>query len=136
MAKLGLFNDAQQRWFRFDVDTEVLIRFLSREELTAIIKKAAKRAKLSGADSDQLANIMTGKAAVLGWRKITNQDHPGFLDGQGAPIPFTPENRDLLMRRCREFSNFVNETAIDSAGFLADADDVDEEEDLDEAKNE
>ena len=131
MARIGLFNAEQTRWLRFDSDTEIQIRFLNKEDLAAITKKAVKRAKMTGEDLDRISNQMVGEAAVKGWRNSDNHDHPGLLDAEGAQIPFTPGNRDLLMRYCREFANFVNEAAIDSQRFIEQGADTDEEDELD-----
>ncbi len=136
MARIGLFNAEQTRWLRFDSDTEICIRFLNKEDLTEITKKAIKRAKMTGADHDRVSNQLVGAAAVKGWRNAKNHNHPGLLNADGAPIPFTDENRDMLMRYCREFSNFVNDAAIDSKRFLEQEEEAAEEAELvEELKN-
>lgn len=122
MARLGVFSDKPRKWFPFDEDTEVNIEFLSKDRILEIQKRAAKQAKLSGGDLEILTNKLIGEATVKGWRKASDHNHPGLLDAAGNSIPFTPENRDMLMKCCREFSNFVNDASIDSHGFLAEED--------------
>lgn len=118
MAKIGIFDKQKQQWVQIDEDTEVLIRFVDKEELNALNRKADKTARLAKGDVSVIGNRLLGEVAVFGWRKMSDHNHPGLLDAKGNPIPFTDENRNMLMKRCREFSNFVNETAIDSAVFL------------------
>lgn len=132
MAKIGVFSGKQRKWFPFDEDTEIQIEFLSKDKIVELQKKGAKQAKLSGGDVDVITNRLIGEAAVKGWRKTTDQNHPGLLDADGNPITFTPENRDLLMKCCREFSNFVNEASIDSHGYLEEDTEAAE---IDAAKN-
>lgn len=118
MAKIGIFDEQKQQWVQIDEDTEVLVRFVDKEELNALNRKADKTARLTKGDVSVIGNRLLGEVAVFGWRKITDHSHPGLLDANGNPIPFTTQNRDMLMKRCREFSNFVNETAIDSSVYL------------------
>lgn len=120
MAKIGVFSGKQRKWYPFDEDTEILIEFLTKDRIVELQKKGAKQAKLSSGDVDVITNRMIGEAAVHGWRHTKNHSHPGLLDADGNAIAFTAENRDMLMKCCREFSNFVNEIAIDSRGFLED----------------
>lgn len=120
MARLGLFEGKQQKYMDFDSDTEVLIAFLDKEQIMAIRKKGSKQARLSGGDEDVITNRLIGEAACLGWRKKTDHNHPGLLTSTGVAIPFSNENRDMLMKKSREFSNFVNDAAMDSIAFLED----------------
>jgi hypothetical protein len=127
MAKALIYDSERKRWIQFDEDTEVLLRFADKAKVGEIMKKAAKRAKLSGGDVDAIANQMVGEYIVLGWRHIDQEkhpDHPGFTDMAGNPLPFTAETRDRFMKKWREFSNFVNENGIDSAAFADDAEDA------------
>jgi len=117
MARALIFDEPKQKWVQFDEDTEILINFIDKVKLGEMMKKAGKRARLSGGDADVILNQITGEETVLGWRNINDHTHPGFVDQQGNPLPFAAKNRDLFMRKWREFSNFVNETAVDSKLF-------------------
>lgn len=136
MAKIGIFDEQKQQWVQIDEDTEVLIRFVDKEELNALNRKADKTARLTKGDVSVIGNRLLGEVAVFGWRKLSDHNHPGLLDAKGNPIPFTAENRNMLMKRCREFSNFVNETAIDSSVFLEmETEKKDQQADQAETKN-
>ncbi|MEM4368374.1 MAG: hypothetical protein QXO21_05145 [Candidatus Anstonellales archaeon] len=126
MGKLGIFDEEKTKWIQFDEDTEVLLKFVSKEELKKISIKAERASRLSGVDPSDVANIQLGRTAVLGWRKIDNHNHPGLIV-KGQPFPYTKENVDLLMTKSLEFSKFVNENAINSRIFL--------EEEEEEEKN-
>jgi len=128
MGTIAIFDDERTKWIQYDEDAEVLIRFVGREELRKIQRKAEKTANLTGADANDIANQKLGRAAVLGWRKIGDNNHPGLIV-KGEPLPFTPENIDMLMRRSLEFSRFVNDNSIDSKQFL------EEEKEKKESKN-
>jgi len=128
MGEIGIFDDERKKWIQFDEDTEVLIRFIDRRELRKIQSKAEKTARLTGADADEIANRYLGRSAVLGWRKINDHSHPGLMI-QGRPLPYTPENVDMLMTRSLEFSKFVNEHCVNSKIFLQ------EDEEIEEVKN-
>lgn len=117
MGQLGVFETERIKWFPFDEDTEVGIKHIGKEELEKIKGKAVKAAKLAGADITAVMNQRLGKAAVLGWRKVEEPEHPGFIIN-GQPFPFNDANRDFLMSKSLEFSNFVNETAINSREYL------------------
>lgn len=117
MGKLGIFDEEMTRWIQFDEDTEVLIRFVGKEGLRKIFKKAEKTAKLTGADSTELSNRELGRLCVLGWRKIDDHNHLGLVV-KGQPLPFSPDNIDMLMKRSLAFSKFVNENAPDEKLFL------------------
>ena len=117
MARLGLFTSEKKRTVQFDADTEVLIKHIDKEALSEISRKAGKAARLSGGDAKEIFNQRLGRAAVLGWRKIGDHNHPGLIvDDQ--PFAFTEANLDLLMKKSLEFSAFVNEEATDSVSFL------------------
>ena len=132
MARIGMFDGRQQKWIDFDADTEVLVAFLDKEQIMALRKKGAKQARLSGGDVDVITNRLIGEAGCLGWHKKTDHNHPGLLTAKGVAIPFNDAKRDMLMKGCREFSNFINDTAMDSAEFLEE--EIDPAE-LDAAKN-
>ena len=128
MGKLGIFNDERSKWIQFDEDTEVLVRFIGRQELRKMQRKAEKTANLIGVDVNDILNQKLGRAAVLGWRKMNDHKHPGLII-KDQPLPYTPENIDMLMTRSLEFSKFVNDNAVDSKLFL------EEEKETEETKN-
>jgi hypothetical protein len=117
MAKLGIFTSERKKWIQYDEDTEVLICFIGKQELNEIGNKARKQAKLSNIEVGPIINQRLGKAAVLGWRKLGDPSHPGFVVND-QPLPFTPENVSMLMAKSLNFSNFVNENAINENEFL------------------
>lgn len=125
MARVAIFQGDKKRWAQYDQDTEVLMRYIGKKELSEISQKAQKAARLSDADVKELFNLRLGRAAVLGWRKIEDHDHPGLVLGD-APLPFTPQNLDLLMEHSLEFSGFVNVAAIDAKSFLDETDEAQE----------
>lgn len=124
MGKIGIFDEDRTRWVEFDEDTEIRIRFVGKEELARIHRKAAKKARLSGADASEIQNRELGRVAVLGWRNVDDHDHPGLIVND-QPLEFTQENLDMLMKRSLEFSAFVNQQCVDSRAFL----EAEEEED-------
>lgn len=118
MAKLGIFDETPKRFIQFDEDTEVLLSYLGKEEALELSKQVDKIVSRTGADRVKVWNQKLGEQAVHGWRHLQNHDLPGFTYPDGRPIPFTPENRDLLMKSCREFSVFVGEQVIDARVFM------------------
>ncbi len=125
MAKVAIFEGERKKWIQYDADTEVLIKLIGKEELRDIMNKATKSARLTGVDISDFADARLCKAAVLGWRKIDDHDHPGLLFGeQEQPLPFTPENVSMLMKKSITFSKFVNEHAMNEAGFLQEDEDT------------
>lgn len=115
--ELGIFDEEKTKWIQYDEDTEVCIKHTGKEVLKAINTKAAKIAKLTGADYGGVNNKLLGRATVHGWRKIDDHNHPGLMLKK-QPLSFTPENIDMLMKKSLEFSNFVNENCLDSKLFL------------------
>ncbi len=116
MSELDIFTEERKKWIQFDKDTEVLIKNIGKEELNAISKKARKESGLSGMDVSAVINRRFAIAAVHGWRKIGEHEHPGLTIG-GKPLAFTPENLSMLMAKSLRFSNFVNASAVDSDEF-------------------
>jgi hypothetical protein len=117
MGKIGIFDEEQSKWIQFDNDTEVLMQLATKSDLRKINQKAAKRAKLTGENAGDISDCLLGRAVVKSWRKITDYGHPGLIVN-GQPLPFTPENIDMLMRKSIKFSRFVNETCIDEDEFI------------------
>lgn len=117
MAELGIFDEEKIRWMQFDEDTEIQIRCIGKESLTAISRKSEKAARLSGSDSGDIFNQILGEKAVLGWRNIFNHEHPGLVL-QKQPLPFSEQNRNMLMKKSIEFSSFVNSNCTNSRLFL------------------
>lgn len=118
MAKIAMFDDEQRRWLRFDEDTELLIRYLDKAAGLELSKKADKISARTGMPHIECWNRLLAETCLLGWRKTDDHDHPGLTTPNGVPIPFTPENRDRLMKGCREISLFVSENAINAGVFL------------------
>lgn len=117
MGEIGTFNEDKSRWIQFDNDTEVQIRHIGRQELKALQRKADKVARMSDVDATDYFNGRLGRAAVLGWRKIKDHNHPGFVR-TGEPMVFNEDNLDKFMNEWLDFSNFVNTHAIDTKMFL------------------
>jgi hypothetical protein len=118
MAELALFDDLQKRWVQFDEDTEFQVSYLSKEEALELNKEVDKIVSRTGSDRSVVWNQKLGQRTLHGWRKVTDHDHPGLKFPSGQPIPYTPANRDMLMKRSREVSIFVGETVIDAQVFL------------------
>lgn len=118
MAKVGIFEEAPKKWFTFDSDTEVLIQYVDKESLSKLIKRAGEVAQKLSTPQGVAYDMFLGKAAVHGWRKEKDHNHPGFTMPDGSALPFTAESRNLLMTRYREFSEFVYQKATSTAGFL------------------
>jgi len=90
-------------------DAEITLRYVSREELREITKKATKitwnRKHEPKEEFDPVqADLLLGRAAVRGWKGLTME---------GEEFPYSPENCDLLMRKWTEFARFVSETCMD-----------------------
>jgi len=118
MAELDIFKEAPEKWFPYDADTEVLIQYQGKKVLNKILSKASEVERKTGAPgaSRAIANKLTGRVAVKGWRKKTDHDHPG-LTISGEPVPFTPANIDMLMTESTDFSSFVNHKCVESDAF-------------------
>jgi hypothetical protein len=123
MAELDIFETAPKKWIMFDSDTEVLIQYLSKEVLNKIADKSAEIARKSRISSDVIANKLTGRKTVLGWRKKLDHGHPGLM-ANGVPVPFNAQNVDMLMTKSIDFSRFVNVKCIES-GLFRDEIDID-----------
>jgi len=93
----------------FIEDSEVVLRYVSAEELQQIAKKATtvtwdrKNEPKEELDPIQI-QVLMGRAAVRGWKGLTME---------GEEFPYSPENCDLLMRKWTEFARFVSETCMD-----------------------
>ncbi|MDO8282700.1 MAG: hypothetical protein Q7U10_08810 [Thermodesulfovibrionia bacterium] len=117
MAKINLTDGDKNKWFQYDIDTEVCLRLMSKAELRAINKQAKKNSGLTSADQDEIADKKLGREAVIGWRKMADHNHPGFILN-GEPLSFTPINIDLLMTKSFKFSKFVNEMCVSEDEFI------------------
>ena len=115
MEVRALVTQPKKTWVEF-LDTEVLLEFLSVDELDAIRKNnttytfqssRGQSGKIEKTDSEGLV-LELGEKAVKDWKGITLE---------GKPLPFTPENRDLLMTKWPQFSSFVAEASTDIAVF-------------------
>ena len=120
MAKIGVFETSPRKWFPFDSDTEVNIEYIDKARVNTILMNGAEAAKKMKAKSGAIQDVYLGKAAVHGWRKVGGENHPGFLLPNGDPIPFSPENRNMLMTKSQQFSEFVYRTCTDENKFLED----------------
>ena len=118
MGKVAIFDDEQVRTFEFDEDTDVDLLFLTKEDALKLSKEVEKIVNRTGGDFSVIWNQKLGEKVIRGWRNRFNADHPGFVMPDGAPIQFTPENRDMMMKRNREFSLFVGENAVNAKEFI------------------
>lgn len=118
MAKVAIFDEEQVKTFEFDEDTDVDLKYLTKEEARELNKAVEKIVNRTGTDWSVVWNQKLGEAVVKGWRHRTIADHPGFTLPDGTPISFTPENRDMMMKHCREFSLFVGENTVNAKEFL------------------
>jgi len=115
----GLKSEELSAWIQFDDDTEVLISYVSRQDLRALNKKAtvtayARHQKTKEYDP-KTADMLLGRSAVKDWRALPGR--PGFTM-KGEPYPYSQENCDFLMENYNEFANFVNEQAIEFSNFV------------------
>lgn len=98
-------------WVSYGADAKVLLRYIPRDELIAISKKATKKG--FGSQPDQFdaleSNKLTGRAAVRDWE--------GFTVG-GNPFPYNAANCDLLMTKSYDFSAFVNDRCVEISNFM------------------
>jgi hypothetical protein len=105
----ALKRDDFEVWVRFADDAEVLIRYLSPEDLREIAKKATriswdrKHRKVDEVDVME-SNRLLGRTAVRNWKGITME---------GKEFAYTPGNCDFLMQRWHEFSKFVGDACVD-----------------------
>ncbi len=128
MAKVGIFKQTPEKYFDYEDDTEVLLRYVSKDAMSEVIKKADSAAKKLGTSSSKLYDIFLARAAVIGWRKkgpvpdeaFVSGFHPGLVMPDGAPFPYTPENRDAVSAQDRAFSAFVLHKSTDAVGFMDD----------------
>ena len=100
-------------WVPFGKDGRVLIRYVAREELRNIEKKATERFLFEGqvvTEVDEIKkNVLVGRAAVKGWEALTVK-HEDF--------PYSPENCEMLMRRSYDFSDLVNIACVNVRAFI------------------
>lgn len=118
MAKIGVFQTNPRKWFPYDSDTEILIEYLDKSRVNTILMNGAESAKKMKAKSSPIQDVFLGKAAIHGWRNTKDENHPGLLLPNGDPIQFTPENRNMLMAKSQQFSEFVYRTCTDENNFL------------------
>ncbi len=101
-----------EAWIPFGED-EVLIRYISRDELKEIAKKAKKVSFVNHQKVEEFddikADMLLGRAVVRDWKGFTMK---------GEPFPCTPENIDFLMRKWNAFARFVNEASVDLSLFM------------------
>ena len=119
MDLTGLKNDTLTAWIPFDDDTEVLVAYVSREDLRELKKRATSvrfvRHQKSEETDSREADRLLGRKAVRDWRALPGRS--GFtMDGES--FLYSPENCDFLMERFNEFANFVNEKSIEFSAFV------------------
>ncbi len=118
MAKVAIFSEEQIKTFEYDEDTDVDLAYLTKEAAIKLNKEVDKIVNRTGADWSVVWNQKLGEAVVRRWYHRTDPDHPGFALPDGTPLPFNAENRDMMMKRCREFSMFVGENTVNATEFL------------------
>lgn len=118
MAQIGIFEKAPQKWIQYDEDTEVLLEYVDKEALTKLMKQANEAAQKLKMPQGTVYDMFLGKKAVHGWRNIKDHSHPGLLLPNLQPIAHTPENRNLLMTKSRDFSEFVFQKSTNATIFL------------------
>ena len=118
MARVAIFDEEQIKTFEYDADTNVDMAYLTKEEAVKLNKDVDKIVSRTGSDWSLVWNQKLGERVVKGWHHRTDSNHPGFVMPDNSPIPFTPENRDMMMKRNREFSLFVGQNAVDAQIFL------------------
>lgn len=103
-----LKKDSLEVWVPFGDDAEVLVRYVCREELQKISKKARKTTYQNHQKVEEFdpleADKLLGRAAIKDWKGFT-QD--------GEPFPCTPDNIDLMMTKWNAFAKFVNDVCVD-----------------------
>lgn len=88
----------------------ISIRYLARDRFSEVVQKATKityhpKTHQREEKSDYAeASRLIGEAAVVGWTGISVE---------GQEFPFTPDNRDLLMRRHHGFSKLIMDVCTD-----------------------
>lgn len=108
MELQGLQKDSFEAWVPFGEDGKVLIRYVSREELKKIGKKATSvgyknHQKVEEID-DVKADILLGRACVRDWEGFTMN---------GEPFPCTPDHIDFVMTKWSAFGRFINDICSD-----------------------
>ncbi|MDA8324971.1 MAG: hypothetical protein M0033_02005 [Nitrospiraceae bacterium] len=104
----GLKKQDFEVWVPFE-DARVLIRYVSREELQGIRKRATvaswnRQHQREEQFDGMKADILLGRAAVRDWKGFTME---------GVDYPYSPENCDELMRGFTAFARFVNDVCVD-----------------------
>jgi hypothetical protein len=106
-------------WIQFDEDTEVLIAYVSREDLRKLRRQATvtrykHHQKVEEVDEKELERLL-GRAAVKDWRALPGR--PGFTMGD-EPYLYSEEHCDFLMERLNEFATFVDMVVVDFSSFV------------------
>lgn len=96
-------------WVEYSSEVFVLVRHVSREALTAILKKATKTTfDHKHQKQEEIDNIrygeLIGEAAIADWT--------GLRAGSEV-FPCTPENIHLLMRKWADFAKFISDVSSD-----------------------
>ncbi|MBW2644600.1 MAG: hypothetical protein JRE23_00220 [Deltaproteobacteria bacterium] len=100
-------KEAPKAWIPFG-DDEVLISYISRQDLKKLLKKAKRSTFISHQKvekvDDELADQLLGEAVVKDWKGFTMKK---------KSYPCTPENIAFLMLNWSSFSAFVNQACTD-----------------------
>ena len=115
MAKVAIFDEEQILDLEYDGDTNVLLLYLTKEEAVKLNKDVDKIVQRTGSDWSMVWNQKLGERCVRGWYNRLVEGHPGFVMPDNTPIPFNDANRDMMMKRNREFSLFVGQNAVDGS---------------------
>lgn len=118
MGKVGVFEEAPKKWFKYDSDTEVQLQYIEKGRVNTILMQGAEAAKKMKAKSSDVQDIFLGREAVFGWRKIDTDGEPGFMLPDGTAFPFHAENRNRLMTKSKRFAEFVFRICTDEIQFL------------------
>jgi hypothetical protein len=121
MAQLGIFENAPKKWVQFDSDSEVSLQYVDKEQLGKLIKQANEVSQKIKTPQGTAYDMFLGKTAVHGWRNINDHSQTGLMLPGNIPIPFTPGNRNMLMIKSRDFSEFVFQKCTNASLFLDDA---------------
>lgn len=112
----ALMGDEElQAWVDFSDEVKVLLRHVSREKISKILKQATvtsfdrSHQKQSEVDNLKYGELI-GKAAIVDWQGLV---------AAGGPLPCNPENINILMRRWGDFAKFVSDTCSDLEQLVA-----------------
>jgi len=95
-------------WFDFRRGSRLCIRYLSPRTLRTLKREATRKDfvgdRVVEDFDEELFNKRLAEEIICDWT--------GFFDGEGRPVPCTPENRRLLMDNWTEFNLFVQNASV------------------------